>query len=197
MGALVLFPTVEFAILFALVLPLSWALMPRPHAWKPVMLVVSYAFYAAADWHFCLLLGGVTVGNQLAARAIARVGGGDTRAGRRLCAAAVGADLAVLGVFKYYGFFVDEVNGTLAGLGLGLLLPLATLALPVGISFTAMSMTPAPTATRAGSRGRWSWGRNSRARTMGPATRCGKKLRYRPTSSSGAGATRPRLTSTT
>ena len=135
MGALVLFPTVEFAILFALVLPLSWALMPRPHAWKPVMLAVSYAFYAAADWHFCLLLGGVTVGNQLAARATARAGGGGTRAGRRICAAAVGADLAVLGVFKYYGFFVEEVNGTLDGVGLGLPLPLATLALPVGISF--------------------------------------------------------------
>jgi len=53
----VLFPTVEFAILFALALPLSWAVMPRPHAWKPVMLAVSYAFYAAADWRFCLLLG--------------------------------------------------------------------------------------------------------------------------------------------
>ncbi len=130
-----LFPTVEFAILFALVLPLSWALMPRPHAWKPVMLAISYAFYAAADWRFCLLLAGITVANQIAARGIARVGGGATRAGRRICAAAVVADLAVLGVFKYYGFFVDEINGSLSQVGLGLPLPLASLALPIGVSF--------------------------------------------------------------
>ncbi len=130
-----LFPTVEFAILFALVLPLSWALMPRPHAWKPVMLAVSYAFYAAADWRFCLLLGGITVANQIAAHGIARAGEGETSAGRRICAAAVVIDLAVLGVFKYYGFFVDEVNGSLDQVGLGLPLPLASLALPIGISF--------------------------------------------------------------
>ena len=130
-----LFPTVEFAIFFSLVLPLSWALMPRPHAWKPVLLAVSYAFYAAADWKFCLLLGGITVGNQIAARAIERVGGGETLTGRAICAGAVVGDLAVLGVFKYYSFFVDEINGTLAGAGLGLPLPLATIALPIGVSF--------------------------------------------------------------
>ena len=45
-----------------------------------------------------------------------------------------------------------------------------------------ISETPAPTATLLGSRGLASCGMNSRARTIGPATRCGKKLRYRPKS---------------
>jgi D-alanyl-lipoteichoic acid acyltransferase DltB (MBOAT superfamily) len=131
----VLFPTVEFAIFFAVVLPLSWLLMPRPHAWKPVMLGASYLFYAAADARFALLLAAVTVGNQLAAKAMMRAGGPQTSAARRICAAAVVLDLGLLGVFKYYGFFVDEVNGSLETVGLGLPLPLASIALPIGISF--------------------------------------------------------------
>ena len=66
----VLFPTVQFAIFFPIVLALSWALMSRPRLWKPFILVASYVFYAAASWRFCLLLAGITLGNQLAARLI-------------------------------------------------------------------------------------------------------------------------------
>ena len=53
-----LFPTVEFAIFFPIVLVLSWALMPRQDWWKPFIVVASYVFYAAADPRFCFLLGG-------------------------------------------------------------------------------------------------------------------------------------------
>ena len=67
-----LFPTVQFAIFFPIVLALSWALMSRPTLWKPFIVVASYVFYAAANWRFCLLLGGVTLGNQAAARLIHR-----------------------------------------------------------------------------------------------------------------------------
>ena len=44
-------------------------------------------------------------------------------------------DLAVLAVFKYYGFFVESTAEALDEVGLGLPLPLVTIALPVGISF--------------------------------------------------------------
>ena len=44
-------------------------------------------------------------------------------------------DLGVLGVFKYYGFFVDEWGRFLDSIGLGMPLPLLTLALPIGLSF--------------------------------------------------------------
>ena len=45
------------------------------------------------------------------------------------------SDLGVLGVFKYYGFFVKDVNDTLDWFGLGAPLPLMTIALPIGVSF--------------------------------------------------------------
>ena len=61
-----LFPTVEFAIFFPIVLAISWALMSHQTLWKPFIVVVSYVFYAAADPRFCLLLGAITVVSQLA-----------------------------------------------------------------------------------------------------------------------------------
>ena len=59
-----LFPTVQFALFFPVVLVLSWALMQRQALWKPFIIVASYVFYGYADWRFCLLLAGITVGNQ-------------------------------------------------------------------------------------------------------------------------------------
>ncbi|MGH2943572.1 MAG: MBOAT family O-acyltransferase [Solirubrobacteraceae bacterium] len=127
------FPTVQFAVFFPIVLALSWALMRRQRVWKPLMLAASYLFYSAASPTFCLLLAGVTLGNQAAAKLIHRTE--DERVRRRIVAVAVALDLATLGVFKYYGFFATEVNGLLEKAGLGLPLPLAAIALPVGISF--------------------------------------------------------------
>jgi alginate O-acetyltransferase complex protein AlgI len=129
----VLFPTIEFAIFFTIVLALSWALMPRFELWKLFIIVASYVFYASANPKFCLLLGGITIGNQLAAMALGRTE--DERRRRWIVAAAVTLDLATLAVFKYYAFFVQDVADSLDTVGLGTPLPLLTVALPVGISF--------------------------------------------------------------
>src|SRR5215207_1761741 len=107
--------------------------MSRPALWKPFIVVASYAFYSAASWRFCVLLGGVTLANQAAAVLIGRTV--DERRRRQIVAAAVALDLAALAVFKYYGFFVENVGFTLDRVGLGMPVPLLTIALPVGVSF--------------------------------------------------------------
>jgi D-alanyl-lipoteichoic acid acyltransferase DltB (MBOAT superfamily) len=129
-----LFPTIEFAIFFPVVLGLSWLLMPRQDLWKPFIIFASYVFYAAADPRFCLLLGGITLGNQLAVRLI-DAAGNDDRKRARICAAAVTLNLLALGVFKYYAFFVTDVGDVLDAIGLGMPIPLLTVALPIGVSF--------------------------------------------------------------
>jgi alginate O-acetyltransferase complex protein AlgI len=129
----VLFPTIQFAIFFTIVLPLSWALMSRPRLWKPFIVVASYIFYGAASWKFCLLLAGITLGNQLAAKLIA-ASKTETRK-KVIVAAAVTLDLTTLAVFKYYGFFVQDFADALRQVHLGAPLPLLTIALPVGVSF--------------------------------------------------------------
>jgi D-alanyl-lipoteichoic acid acyltransferase DltB (MBOAT superfamily) len=135
-----LFPTIEFAVFFPIVLGLSWLLMDRPPLWKPFIIVASYVFYAAANPTFCLLLGGITLGNQAATRLIA--GTADERRRAWICGTAVALDLLMLGIFKYYAFFATDVGDVLDSVGLGTPLPLLTVALPIGVSFfTFQAMT--------------------------------------------------------
>ena len=128
-----IFPTVQFAAFFVVVLCLSWALMPRPTLWKPFILVASYVFYGYADWRFVALLAASTVLNQTAALGIAR--SDDRRVRKAWLVAAVTANLGLLGVFKYLGFFVDSVDRLITGIGLGAPVPLLHVVLPIGISF--------------------------------------------------------------
>ena len=127
------FPSLQFAFFFPVVLIASWALMPRPRVWKPFILVASYVFYAAASVGYAALLAGITLANQAAAVLIARAR--TERARRALVAAIVAVDLGALGVFKYYGFFAEEIARSLDVIGLGMPLPLLELALPIGLSF--------------------------------------------------------------
>ncbi|EIV95595.1 MBOAT family protein [Frankia sp. QA3] len=124
-----IFPTIEFAAFFVVVMALSWLLMPRPALWKPFILAASYFFYGFADARFVLLIVASTLINQAAARAIHRF------RDRRILAAAIACDLGLLGWFKYYGFFALSVDRALTDVGLPTPLPLLQVALPIGISF--------------------------------------------------------------
>ena len=128
-----LFPTIEFAVFFPIVIALSWALMSRQPVWKVFIVFASYVFYAAANPLFCLLLAGITIGNQMAAAAIYNTD--DTRAKKWITAFAVTLNLLLLGIFKYYAFFVTDVGDVLDAVGLGMPLELLTIALPIGVSF--------------------------------------------------------------
>ena len=127
-----IFSSFQFLVFFAVVLVLYYGW--HSLRWRNLMLLAaSYVFYAAADWRFCFLLGGVTIGNQLAAVAIHRTD--DERRRRALLAVIVGLDLGALAVFKYYSFFAQSVADVLDSVSLGMPLPLLTIALPIGISF--------------------------------------------------------------
>jgi alginate O-acetyltransferase complex protein AlgI len=129
----VVFPSVEFAVFFPVVLGLSWLLMPHPRAWKVFIVAASYVFYAAADVRFCALLAAVTIVNQAGAVLVGRAT--SDRGKNAIVAATVGLDLLALGFFKYYGFFVSNVDELLRDVGLGAPAPLLAVALPVGLSF--------------------------------------------------------------
>jgi alginate O-acetyltransferase complex protein AlgI len=129
-----LFPTITFAVFFLLAFIGNWLLMPRQRLWKPFILIVSLVFYGWWDWRFVLLLALSAAANQFFALWIAgmRPGAG----GRKWAlAAAVAANLGVLGWFKYYGFFVTSVVNSLGALHLNADLPLLRIVLPLGISF--------------------------------------------------------------
>jgi D-alanyl-lipoteichoic acid acyltransferase DltB (MBOAT superfamily) len=129
-----LFPTITFAVFFLLAFIGNWLLMPRQHVWKPFMLLVSLVFFGWWDWRFVLLLALSAALNQFFARWIAGLPSKSTAAKWAL-AAAVAANLGVLGWFKYYGFFVTSVVNFLGALNLNADLPLLRIVLPLGISF--------------------------------------------------------------
>lgn len=126
-----LFPTVTFAVFFAVVLTTAWALRPHPRAWKVFLLGASWVFYGWWDWRFVLLLAGTIAANDAVARAMTRTPGRQ----RFWLVAGIAANLAVLGGFKYYGFFVTALTDALRPVGLAPSFPLFEVVLPVGISF--------------------------------------------------------------
>ncbi len=127
-----LFPTVQFAIFFVVVLTANWLLQPHRRAWTWFMLGASYVFYGAWDWRFLGLIAGSTIINQASAVLIDRASG---TARKRLVTGAVAANLAILGWFKYYGFFATSLINLFARVGIDLPIPLLAITLPVGISF--------------------------------------------------------------
>ncbi len=129
-----LFPTVDFAVFFALVFLGHWLLNPKPLPWKLFMIGASYIFYAWWDVHFIWLLAGVSAISQLGAIAVSR----QTEEMRKRIAMAVGVGFTLLPLlyFKYYSWASLELTNAAADLGFGSLgLPLVQLILPVGISF--------------------------------------------------------------
>jgi len=129
----VLFPTATFAIFFIVVLPLSWLLMRRGERWRPFIVAASFVFYAAWDWRFVFLLAASIVWNQLFALAIDRRN--DRRTRKLLVGAAVAGNVALLGYFKYFDFFVTSTNNLFAFVGVDVPLEARSIILPVGISF--------------------------------------------------------------
>ncbi len=128
-----LFPTLTFAVFFMLVYPIYWFLRERGGmSWKPFILGASYLFYGFWDWRFVFLIIGSTIVNQWLAVWIEPPG---YRLRKPVMVVAVAFNLSLLGLFKYYGFFIDSLNTALRRLGLGTRLPVLEIIVPVGISF--------------------------------------------------------------
>jgi alginate O-acetyltransferase complex protein AlgI len=144
----VLFTEPTFLFLFLpVLLALYFVKGSREHAsyanW--LLLAASVLFYAKGGGAFTWLMLGSIAFNYWMAIAVDRAGGptsgqgeglprAGTRAARRWLAFAVGVNLAVLVIFKYANFFVENVNALLGVAGsAGLDLP--RVLLPIGISF--------------------------------------------------------------
>ena len=128
-----LFPTFDFLLFFLVVAAAMVALEERFAAKKLFLVAASYFFYAQWNARFCLLLAVSSAITYIAGR---RIGDSDdSRRRRAWLIAAVTAHLSLLGVFKYYDFFVTSANELAHLLGLQHELPFFEIILPVGISF--------------------------------------------------------------
>ena len=132
-----LFPTATFALFFVVAFVANWLLRPHHTVWRLAMLAMSLYFYGYWDFRFVPLVLGSILCNWAIARAVAwaRATDGRTTTSTWLVRGAVAANLGLLGVFKYYGFFVTSAVNLLNDVGIGANPPLLQIVLPIGISF--------------------------------------------------------------
>ena len=124
------FISVAFLVFLPLVFLLYWALQRHLRCQNIALLTASYVFYAWWDWRFLFLIL-ITSASSFTSGLIMP----KTSHKRWVLTACVLLNLGILGVFKYYGFFIDNLQAMLAPLGIALDAPTLHLILPVGISF--------------------------------------------------------------
>jgi len=124
-----LFQSLDFMAFLAAVLVLYW-LLPR-RGQNLLLLVSSAVFYGYIHPWFLLLLLTSTLCDYGCGRGIAE----RPRHRRLWLAISLCVNLGMLGTFKYFGFFVDNVQQLCDTLGVPLSGPTLGLVLPVGISF--------------------------------------------------------------
>jgi alginate O-acetyltransferase complex protein AlgI len=117
-------------LLFLAITTIMYWLLPNGLLKKLWLVVVSYVFYAAFDPRFTLLLMAVTVVTYW-------VGLGIQQGKARNIYLWIGVlfNLFILGLFKYFDFFIANVSHTLAVIQISIPIVSLQLLLPIGISF--------------------------------------------------------------
>ncbi len=125
-----IFSSLPFFIFFAFVL-LFLAVVKNNQIKKIFLLLASYFFYGYWDYRFVSLMFVMTLVNYYLGRQIEQTTEAQQRRG--WLTASVIFNLGVLGVFKYFNFFLDTANALLGSLGLEF--SHLNIILPIGISF--------------------------------------------------------------
>ena len=128
-----LFNSIEFAIFLPVVFLLYWFVFNRNLKLQNLFIVVvSYVFYGWWDWRFLFLIAFTSLCSYLSGILIEKYRDRPRRA-KTVNVLNIVVNLLILGVFKYYNFFVTSFADLfLGGKTDGLLLKVI---LPVGISF--------------------------------------------------------------
>src|SRR6476659_1985460 len=125
------FNSLHFLWFFVVVYALYRLLPHRAQNW--LLLVASYYFYASWNWRFLGLLLASTIVDYSCGRLIERSSGPRRR--KTLLCLSLGFNLTLLGFFKYFNFFADNLHGLFGALGWQLDFVTLLVLLPVGISF--------------------------------------------------------------
>jgi len=126
------FASLAFFIFLPLVWVTYWLLAKR--SWQNVLLLcASYFFYGWWDYRFCLLMLASTLVDYFLSLGIHRSESPLRR--KRLLITSLVCNLGLLGAFKYFNFFIENLIAVGDSLGWNLDTGTLNLILPVGISF--------------------------------------------------------------
>ena len=131
-----IFHSFDFIVFLLAVVAVYWRLPHRPQQY--FLLAASYFFYGYVHPWFLLLILASTSVDYLCALALERYPGQR----KKILILSLAVNLGLLGVFKYFNFFIGNLAALLGWLGLPAELPVLQVLLPVGISFyTFQSMS--------------------------------------------------------
>ncbi len=125
------FNSLHFVWFFVVVYGAYRVLPHRAQNW--LLLAASYYFYASWDWRFLGLLLASTLVDYSCALAIDRATAPARR--RALLFLSLAFNLTLLGFFKYFNFFADNLHAVFGALGWQVDYVTLRVLLPVGISF--------------------------------------------------------------
>jgi alginate O-acetyltransferase complex protein AlgI len=128
-----LFNSYVFIFCFLPAALMGWWLLRGTSLRLIFITLASYVFYSWWDWRFLPLMIASTTVDYIAGGRIAASDSVPVR--KRWLVYSLTFNLAILGFFKYYGFFADSVDRVATGMGIAPLLPVLHLVLPIGISF--------------------------------------------------------------
>ena len=129
-----LFNSIEFLFFLPIVFVLYWFVFKRLKAQNLLILVVSYIFYGWWDWRFLLLIAFTSVCSYISGILI-EDNEGKRKIQKIISASNIVLNLAILCVFKYYNFFIENLAALMESFGMRLDGVTLHLILPVGISF--------------------------------------------------------------
>src|SRR3954467_9762372 len=104
------FNSLHFLWFFLVVYALYRVLPHRGQNW--LLLVASYYFYAAWDYRFLALLAASTIVDYTCGQVLAGVA--DPRRRRVVMGLSIGFNLTLLGFFKYFNFFAENLAALFA-----------------------------------------------------------------------------------
>ncbi len=128
-----LFNSLVFLLYLPLVFLLYWFVFKRLRWQNAFVVVASYIFYGWWDWKFLLLIALTTTCSYLSGIGMDRVSSPSRR--RLILWSNIILNLGILSLFKYYNFFVANLQALLEPIGVSLDSVTLNLILPVGISF--------------------------------------------------------------
>ncbi len=146
-----LFNSVEFLVFLPIAFAIYWLMKDRLKLQNAFVVVASYFFYGWWDWRFLILIAFTSACSYASGLLIEKVRNNvnlnvnvdkelnidkdkaANRKARRITAANIVINLLILGVFKYYNFFVESFVTIFPALNADRLL--LNVILPVGISF--------------------------------------------------------------
>ena len=128
-----LFNSLEFLIFFPVVFIAYWALKDKLRLQNILILVTSYFFYGWWDWRFLSLILYSSITDYYIGLWISGTESESKKS--KFLWLSVAINLSLLGVFKYYNFFLNSFNELIGVFGYESSWSSLSIILPIGISF--------------------------------------------------------------